>query len=327
MELSLAHFYTITRDYPRALAHGRRGRGLCVTVGWQRGEATALGNLCAALADAGDIGRAATHLREALAVHRRTGWRPGECTVLSNLGLTYQNLGRLDEAATTFAEALELARKDPPLLSSEAVALINIAEVHLLMDRRDEAGAALDEAERSGRAADRLDIEIYALVLRSELSRVGGDPDVALTRATAALRLAVGTDNRLVSLAHCAAGAAQSRLGEHGSAVAHLRRACRLARQTHSRYFEIETFVGLADALRSVDASSTVEAAAVAERAAADARGHGYGVLEGSALAALARIEAGLGRADSSRSYARRALAIQDRTGWRLGREELERLA
>jgi tetratricopeptide (TPR) repeat protein len=326
MEISLAHFRTFNRDYPGAHAHGRRARDLCVRIGWQRGEATALGNLCAALGDAGEIGRTVNLFREALAVHRRTGWRPGECTVLSNLGTTYLSLGRLTEAETALTEALGLARKAPSLLSSQAVALINLAEMYLMTDRRDDADAAIAEAERTGRAIDRIDIEIWALVLRSELRCLSGDADVALALAGAALRRATGTDNRLVSLTHAAAGAAQTELGRHWSAVAHLRRACRLVRQTNSRYFRIETIIGLAAALRPVDPQNPLEAASIAERAAADAHGHGYGVLEGAALAVLAEIEAGRGRPETARVHARRALEIQARTGWRRKRAALERL-
>jgi DNA-binding SARP family transcriptional activator/tetratricopeptide (TPR) repeat protein len=325
MRISLAHCYTLARDYPRALAHGRHARGLCARLGWQRGEATALGNLCAVYADIGDLDRAAMHSREALEVHRKTGWRPGECTMLSNLGMMYANLGRLHDAVATLTEALALLRQDPPLVSAQAVALVNLGEVYLLMDRLDEAGATIADAERASRTADRLDTDIYTLVLRSNLSRATGNGDGALDFAVQALRRADGTDNRLVSLAHCAAGAAYALGGRHRSAVAHYRRASRLVRQTRSRFFQIEALVGLAGALHPIGPQSAAEAARVAERAAADAHDSGYAVLEGLAITVLVEIEAGRGATDAARSHAQRALVIQDRTGWRLGRDALAR--
>jgi DNA-binding SARP family transcriptional activator/tetratricopeptide (TPR) repeat protein len=322
-ELSLAHRATVGRDYDQSIRRHATVLDLSLSAGWDEGEATALSNLAVAYAEKGELRRSREHMLAALTVNRRIGWRPGEAVTLCNLGQVASILGALPDAVAYYGDAMA-AYRDIGSDGGQAVALTNLAEVHLLMDQPDVARTSVEEAQSLAWRIRRLDTEAHALIQLSGICRETGTPDVALRHAGAALELISSSGDRLLSsMARTALAAAHLQLGDAGTAVEQYAWAHRLAAEIGNRHLETAVHIEAAAAAHRL---GDVTAPDTAARALSTARLHGYGILEGRAHAVLAELLAGTDRAAAA-EHARAALRVQDRTGWRLGRRRLRRLA
>ncbi|RKT55314.1 ATP-binding protein [Saccharothrix australiensis] len=220
-------------------------------------EGAALYHLGVAYLRLGRHEDARRHHRLALDVCRRAGDRLGEAGALNNLGNLYERLGRYDEALEHYREALAIA-DGLGFAKGRAIVLTNLGVVHTRLGDHDRARRDLGEAlslfaDPGGRAR--------ALGNLAEVHRLGGRTDEALPLFDRALELARGIGARGIETevlnnlgaAHLAAGAPDLARAHHGEALA-------VARAVGDRYEEARALEGLGAADRAAGRAAGVAA-------------------------------------------------------------------
>ncbi|MDP9798692.1 DNA-binding SARP family transcriptional activator/Tfp pilus assembly protein PilF [Catenuloplanes nepalensis] len=313
-QLSLATVAMVRRDYPEARRRHVRVLALSRLARWREGEATALANLAAVYGEMGKLDPSVAYFRRALAVNRQIGWRPGIAVTLCNIGQTLAFLGRLPEAVEHFERALRVY-EELGASGGQAVALTNLAEIQRLQDQLGDARDSIRRARLIARDVGRVDTEAHALIQSAAICREAGSPAESLRHARAALELTARVGDRLLSAyAHEEVAKARLATGDVDGARSSFETARGLAAEIGNRYLEtamrVESAMAAGRADREAAVQDTTDALAVA-------REHGYALLEGRAYAVLTEL------AGDPAGSARAAVAIQDRTGWRLGRARL----
>lgn len=105
-------------------------------------------------------------------------------TALHNAGEALTRLGRYDEATLHFERSIQVSHRAG--LSRTAPGLYGIGEVNRILGRRQQARIAFEEAAELARAHTEPQILVPALVGLARLLVECGEPDAALTAATAA---------------------------------------------------------------------------------------------------------------------------------------------
>jgi tetratricopeptide (TPR) repeat protein len=229
----------------------------------------------------------------------------------------------LTEARAQLDRALALLRAER-YHSGQIFALTTLAEVLLLTDRRLQASEAISELEQLALHTGMHSTAVTAQALRSAVAREDGDAQEALdlaTRAEALLRLP--DDRTIANQVHQAIAAAHEALGDLQQAVAHFRIAHQIAVETSDGYEQTDALISLAAAEHRIGETS---AEATLRQVLNGTRTVGYRVLEGRTLAALSEICFRRGDVTDAGNLARKALAVQNETGWRLERAPLPQI-
>jgi Tetratricopeptide repeat len=292
-----------TECYTAALDHNR-------AAGLTAGQAAALNNLGLVHRQLGRLTEAVDFHLRALHAHEAAGSRVGVGNALANLGVAYRLRGRLDDAVARCTEALAVQREFGSR-AGEAQVIADLAEVHRLRGDPARAVTMLDEALRVQREIDHRRGATATRYLLGLAHRDLGDKDVALRHGRASAALAVA-ETRLAALAMTLVAGIEGSLGDETAALAGHAEALAMARSARSHEAEADALIGWAEtALRH----SAIDAFEHASAALALVTASGHRLLEGRALAVLARIERTRGDCAAECGYARRALAIQEETG------------
>ncbi|GAA1031664.1 BTAD domain-containing putative transcriptional regulator [Virgisporangium ochraceum] len=314
--ISLGRYRYEAGDLEASARHFEDALRLSREAGWSEAEGTILSSAGKVHGALGRLDRAVGYQETALEVHRRAGQRLQEAVALAHLGMTSAWQGRLVPARDAMRGAVDLLRAEG-FLPGLIFTLANLSDVLSFMDDRSSEREVIGEAVRIAAGFGQRTTDICALLLRSRLS---GDVTFA-AQAQALLRLP--GDQALAREVHRTFAAVHERSGNLEQAVAHHRIAHMFAATVGDRHEEIQSLIGLATAEHRMGEPT---ADISLRRALAGARAVGYRILEGQAVAALARISADRGDGAGAAVLAADALRVQDETGWRVGRAELVRL-
>ncbi|MFI7637297.1 BTAD domain-containing putative transcriptional regulator [Nonomuraea sp. NPDC049400] len=165
----------------------RRAPGLWRDLGEREEEGMALHNLGWLRMQTGDLSAALGHISASLRLLKAHGSkRVG--LVSHNLGEVLLQLGRYTEAADRFERCLTVRKADRDL-PGESITLAALGRAYCLLDHRDKALAALDEAlarcEQTGNREDEWEV----LLSRSEIRLRDGAPAAAEADLARALEL------------------------------------------------------------------------------------------------------------------------------------------
>ncbi|MEV6525386.1 BTAD domain-containing putative transcriptional regulator [Longispora sp. NPDC051575] len=315
-ELSLGHAHQTAANFDTATAHYNRVLAVAPKAGWSAAEAAAEGNLGNILWSSGRLEEASEHLTRAVDAGRRMGSLPAQANNLGNLGNVYADLGRLREAADHHQRALGLFR-DMGAEGGEAHGLHNVGWCHLHMGDFEKA---LEYTEASAVLFHRLgdQYESAAHYNASEACRELGRIGDARRHADQALEIARAAGDRRLEVGALSAVGEVARLsGRPGEAVALQERAAELGRETDSPEPEARALLWLADACVSL--AEVGRARAVVELARKLAVQHNFMRQLCDAHTRLAELDLAAGDRAAAGEHARRAVAIRERTGYRLG--------
>lgn len=177
-----------------ALLAAREAHDLATADGDRAAQAVFAGTMALLHKRRGDYAAAHDIWQTALTVHREVGNWASACVTLSNLGNLLRVLGRLDEAVVVLDESLRLCDAYG-FVASRPVALINLAQVHLLAGRAQVAETlaqqALVEARRSG---ERM-LQAGTLLVLAEVALRTQQVGEAAQHLAPALRLARAIDD------------------------------------------------------------------------------------------------------------------------------------
>ncbi len=193
--MAFARAALVAQDYETMSRLATEAHGVSRAIGDREGEALALHTLANGLVYTPRAGEAWAHYREALALYERIHHRVGIASISVDFGLFHTELGLLDDALVLYARAREVSAE----IGFRFVACVN-------------------------------------QVNTSYCRRLRGDVSEAKAAAESALQLARGIRSQpLESAALGVLGAAESALGEHVAAVAHLHAAVALRRPAARR--------------------------------------------------------------------------------------------
>ncbi|MEV6522886.1 BTAD domain-containing putative transcriptional regulator [Longispora sp. NPDC051575] len=260
---------------------------------------------------------AVQHLTSGLHWIRRVEGRPDEARFVVSLGMALRLTGRMSEALDNYHQALDLFRPHNFEHWPFLFALSLVSEVHRLLGA---FGKALDTGNEALVFALRhkpsLACYLQEVIATVHIDR--GACEKGLELARAALELSRTCQEKLAEPhALNALGAARRGLGHMGEARLAYTEALLLVDTARSSESEVETLCGLAG-LDSHDGAfpRAVERA----RRAVDIAHRCVNVVgEGRARATLAEVHLSAGDLDLAATEARRALAINESTGHRLG--------
>ncbi|SBT51393.1 AfsR/SARP family transcriptional regulator [Micromonospora auratinigra] len=317
MRQSLSYLHWRAADYQAVLDECRTAAALAERAGWQQGRSAALCNSGIALAQLGRTPDAISQLRRALAIDREIGDRTGEAGKLINLAAAHEQIGELAAAAEFCESALPLVRETGQHQAC-CIALENLARVRREQGHFDAALDALRRALDITRTIGAPREEVAVLTTTGLVHCDTGALDAAASALTRSVELARHTgDIRLEGFAHIGLARVRTRQGLLDHAAESLATALPLVdRITHHRA-NVETL--LARAELCVTAREHQTAREHATRALTVAAESGYALLTARAHSLVAA--AGLGLRDLALcvEHCRRALAVQRRTGQRLG--------
>jgi tetratricopeptide (TPR) repeat protein len=305
----------------------------------------------------GNHGEGATHLTAAIDQAARAGWSEGLIPMMGNLGSLYLEVGQTGRSIDLYRQALDLAR-DHQNPMSQAIALNNLGYSYRITGHLQEALAHLTPAVAGFRATGGLAAEangLYSLATTyhdlgrfaealdhgtrslAQYREVGHPERAARVSATLALIMAdLGRHGDALQLAEesllltrqigerraetyalnavAAAHAAQGDAGEAARRYEQVRHGMDTAPQPYPR---VVATIGLAWAYPRLGRhDAAIDCAQEARHAAS---GHGFAVLEGRAVAALADALACAGRLPEAAAHAQTALELHRRSGHRLG--------
>lgn len=310
-------------DHRLALRHYARALWLARRCGWREAEATTLGNLGIICGGQGRLRAAVVQLTRALAIDRETGRRAGVANNLGNLATVYLDQGRLTQAVAHFTEALDLNRATDSW-HGQALALTGLGQALRELGRLTEATERLTEALGHYRKVGDRDGQA---VIYSCLAMVDCDLGLLISaqaRAQTACDLArQNGDPRTEADSLAALGSALERMGHHGAAWEHYRRAHDLVAGLAVRR-QIEVLVGLAGCalcLGDIDGADRPARLAVYR-----ASRSGYRVTEAVARVMLGRIELARGNLSGALEQLQSALIRHRETGHRAGEAHALRL-
>ncbi|MEA2664615.1 MAG: hypothetical protein QOI11_1559, partial [Candidatus Eremiobacteraeota bacterium] len=188
--MAFARAALVAQDYETMSRLATEAHDVSRAIGDREGEALALHTLANGLLYTPRVDEARAHYRAALALYERIHHRVGIASISVDYGLFHTELGQLDDALAFFARAREVSAE----IGFRFVACVN---------------------------------QVNASYCR----RLRGDLPEAKAAAESALQLARGIRSQpLESAALGVLGAAESELGAHADAVAHLRAAVELRR-------------------------------------------------------------------------------------------------
>jgi DNA-binding SARP family transcriptional activator/tetratricopeptide (TPR) repeat protein len=313
----LAEYSRARSEYRDAATHMAEAATLCRDAGWAEGEAVSLGGLAIVCWALGELTQAAEHAGAGLALSRRIGFQAGQSNNLCWLGMVDVAMGRLHEATRVHHTGLRLDRRTGNRIN-ESHKAGSLGEAYHLLGRFDLAIEHLTHALAVYRDYDDSPGQAEAHIALAAVHRDQGRIDDAVACARAALDLTGDAGDRrvLAEVHNVLASIARSR-GRYADASWGYRRALDLARAAEAGYVEVAALVGLAET--QYLHGDPGDAVACAEMARSRARRGGYQVLEGQSLTILAQAYRALQQADRARTSASQALAIQQRTGHRLG--------
>jgi tetratricopeptide (TPR) repeat protein len=127
-------------------------------VGWAQGEALTLNNLALLHRRSGEFERALELSGQALAIHRGSGDQRNLGVVLRNLGEIHHDCGNLNRALESFEQALVVSRalgsqeEEMLTLADQSATYLALGKIDRAVERSQEAGALLEDAERSAHA-------------------------------------------------------------------------------------------------------------------------------------------------------------------------------
>jgi tetratricopeptide (TPR) repeat protein len=315
--LNLGLFHRRCSEYQEAVEQFAEAARLSDAEGWLTGRASAVGGLSATYWMMGELRNAAVHGHEALELSRQLGSTAGQSSSLGKLGMIYQTMGRLAKAAEYLQQALALDRETGNRVY-EALNLRYLGATYHALGRSAEAFDHLNQSLELLQCLDHPNGQGEGLNTLAGLHRDSGRLDHALDCARTALALARDTGERRLeaevvnTLASICVGRA-----DYAEAAQDHRHALDLARATGSGYIEVEALLGLASAEHHL--GDLDEALTHTEHAATLARHAGYKILEGLTHTMRARLYRMQGRHTDAVAEARRALAIHQKTGHRLG--------
>ncbi len=312
--LSLADVHFRQGRHEQAEQHSIAALALATRTAWLEGQAAARGNLGNLAVESGHLTDAVEHHRAALALNQRTGRLTSQVNNLGNLGAALWHQGDLRQALSLFTAAMELGGQ----LGSahgRAVALTNLACVHHDLGLPDQSirhlTTALDLHRETGDRGEEAET-------RAKLAEVYADTglyDEALEQAHLARALARDARDRQREVDSLTAFGTTLHLLHHDAdATAHYLEAVALARDMSYRFGEAKALIGLANARHDADD---------ARAALALTRRHGYGLLEGHALLALATTDPEPTSAVENTSLANTRFA---ETGHRAGQARARRI-
>jgi DNA-binding SARP family transcriptional activator len=292
--LSLADAHHHLCQYHPAVEQYTQALTLYEQLGWQEGQATALGNLGIVYRRMGRLHEAVAHHAQTLAIGRQIGWLAGQGTSLGELGETYHALGRLDQALHHLTQALslfqqtgdecgrsealralaavhrdagrylqadELARSALSLARDvggrcEMDALITLATVHFSLARHCEAIDDYEHALGLAREATDRYPEAEALIGLAATHRCLGDPSQAFTCVHRTITIARQAGFRTLEGLACTVLAELYLDQDHPvRALQHAKQACDLHRRTGHRLGQARALVVLGRASRQTDAA------------------------------------------------------------------------
>ncbi|MGY0233000.1 BTAD domain-containing putative transcriptional regulator [Longispora urticae] len=257
------------------------------------------------------------HLAEALFWLDRTDDLPNRTRVLYNLGRSLRLTGRMEEALARYQEALTICQeggiRDFRIFTVTSL----ISEVLRLLGRQDEAlvrgvdALSLAQEHAAGHAC-------YTHEILATIHQDSGRYEEALEHARSAFASGRTHQEQLIEPhALNAMGTALAALSRFDEAHQAFDAAWQLTHTAHSPEAEVETLCGLAGL--DTRAAAFPRATERARRAVDIAHRCVNVVGEGRARATLAEVHLSAGDLDLAAAEARRALAINESTGHRLG--------
>ncbi|WP_436499243.1 BTAD domain-containing putative transcriptional regulator [Actinokineospora sp. HUAS TT18] len=316
MRMSLGILAWTLGAHPTALSEmeqaleGARAAGLSLI------EGAALSNLGVVHLEMGHSRDAARLFTESVEHGRRTGQDFVMANGLLNLAGAYLELGELQQAQRSSEEALAICERITSPHAG-ATARSNLGQAHLAQGRLEEAEAHLLEALESFRRVGSTVDAAETMAHLAAVHRDAGRYELAARTVGEALETARTLDvARLLSETLVVAGTIGQLDGRHAAAVALFREAMDLLAADEQGRLMGEARIGLAVSYRHLDALPMAEC--YARSALESAETAGREIQRGSALTALAVVESLLGRAGAA-AHAAEAVAIQERTGHRLG--------
>jgi tetratricopeptide (TPR) repeat protein len=339
-------FFSARRDHASWTAVREAGLASARQEGEIRGEAAVLASEAIARMYSGRSSEALVLVQQALDLAEREDWHAGRLRFLTVLGHVCREVGDMDRAAESYLKVAELSH-ETGRLRREAHALSQLgstcwmrgrlrdAEAHhrrsfalyqqigvkngrplaelgcALRDlgRLDEALVAFERSLVEIRALGQRGLESYLLDDVSAVHREAGRFEQAVEAGREALRIAleINDPGGEVDARH-SIGAVLLRLGDPG-AEEEYRRAVSVAQRIGYRHGEAQALAGLG---RATGRAEHLHQALVM------AREHGYGLIEGTALTALATLHLP-GDPERALKFAQDALDLHRRNGCRLG--------
>ena len=318
MHHTLGQAHYCLAQYSKAIDHLTRALHLVEDV-WPAGHGSIVGNIGSVYAHLGRLDEAIGATTRATELNRRAGRRQGEAVSINNLAYTYRLQGRLDQALALATRASE------GLLGGEPNTMDTLSRTLIDLGRYAEAAEVSERALRASRQVGNRLGEAQASLVYATVHAEAGRLAEALERAEAALALIAEIgDRRVEAEALNVVGTIHCALGDHSRALATHERALAAVRAIAVPHPQAVALIGIADACRHL--GRTVDAIEHAGSALRIARAHGFGILVGRALMALAQAHVAAGDRQTATGYARQALASHRDTGHHPGEIQVMRL-
>jgi tetratricopeptide (TPR) repeat protein len=315
---NLAHVHGFRGNIAVAITYATQALALSAESGWVEGEARALNHLGFLHAAAARPAAAFEAFAKALVLDRVAGEESGLAMRLGNLGALCMSLGRLDESATYLRAALDIHRRNR---FPERTVLGNLGIVYQRWGAFDAARRCLSRSLAGKNQPVDRHTEVHGLSGLSLVERERGRTADARRFADAAMGLAADVNPpHIVSLAANALAVADLALGDATSAVTRYETTLGLVEDDKFAVQRVVALIGLADAL--CDRGNLDAAGRRADEAIRLAAAGGYQIFAGQAHALRAQIvlnRHGGHRLSAARAHGEEALALQRRTGHRVG--------
>jgi CHAT domain-containing protein/Tfp pilus assembly protein PilF len=193
----------------------------------------------------GQAERAVELYTEALSLATQAGSQRGQSRVLNNLGNAYTSLGEWRKALDCYERNLSLRARGRG--AGEAIALTNMADLHIALGDVARALALLEKALALSQVAGQPEIAARPLNIMSKALSRQGDHDRAIEFGRRSLRLRRQIRDRRGEAASLhTLGRNLHRFGDMQAALEHLREALRIHQAIRQRYSEAETLAAIA---------------------------------------------------------------------------------
>jgi tetratricopeptide (TPR) repeat protein len=264
---TLGRFHSVRGEMRKARESYDEAIALARALGNRRMEAMASA-MPARHRQYGDAQKALDYFTRSLALGQALTDAVLQANPLNNMGVAYRDLGDYRSALECFAQTLALLRSlgGVPDLDRESRVMLNMADLHQILG---ESGTALDLYRQVLVIARRLpsmELDATALTGIAESHSRLEEPRTARESAEAALPpLAASERSRRAGVCPRHPGRAWRQLGDSDKALASLREALRIERESEDRYAEPNTLINLATVER--DRGDLSEALAHAQAA------------------------------------------------------------
>jgi tetratricopeptide (TPR) repeat protein/TolB-like protein len=272
----------------------------------------------------GEHDNALVYWRQALDLHRKIGNKAGVVLTMQNMGFLQTTRGRWSEAMKTFLDTLEKSR-EIDFRKALAVSHGNIGLLHQYDGRYTAALSSYAEAlEILRELGDKRGLAEFTIKESAALIELGGRAEAKATLDAAATWVRETGNREQTADYHATLGEWYLANGDRELAERDLNRAVEEATASRSRAAVLRAT--LARARARVLSGDAPDAARELASSVREAEALGDVLLRIRASEALASAELALGRTAEAETWARSALELADRSGFRAGLHRLHAL-